>query len=106
MASETVLKIKEAEEKALLMKSQTAEKIKAATQAAKAEGEKLMAEASEKASELRISALRQAEEQAVGLTDQKRSGARVESEVLMKEANAHMDQAIDIIVEGVKSLWQ
>ncbi|MCI8332748.1 MAG: hypothetical protein HFE78_07995 [Clostridiales bacterium] len=106
MASETVLKIKEAEEKAMQMKSQTAEQIKAATQAAKAEGEKLVAEAAEKANILRTEALRQAEVQAIGLTDQKRSGARVESDVLMKEANAHMDQAIDVIVEGVKNLWQ
>ena len=106
MASETVLKIKEAEEKAMKMRSQTAEKIKTATQAAKAEGEKLVAEAAEKAGTLRSEALRQAEEQAVGLTDQKRSGARVESDMLIKEANAHMDQAIDLIVEGVKNLWQ
>ena len=104
MASETVLKIKEAEEKAMKMRSQTAEKIKTATQAAKAEGEKLVAEAAEKAGTLRSEALRQAEEQAVGLTDQKRSG--VESDMLIKEANAHMDQAIDLIVEGVKNLWQ
>ena len=106
MASETVLKIKEAEEKAMKMRSQTAEKIKTATQAAKAEGEKLVEEAAEKAGTLRSEALRQAEEQAVGLTDQKRSGARVESDMLIKEANAHMDQAIDLIVEGVKNLWQ
>ena len=106
MASETVLKIKEAEEKAMQMRSQTAEKIKTATQAAKAEGEKLVVEATEKANKLRADALRQAEEQSVGLIDQKRSGARVESDVLIKEANAHMDQAIDVIVEGVKNLWQ
>lgn len=106
MASETVLKIKEAEEKAAQMKSSTAKKVKEATAAAIAEGERLIAEAIERAEQLKREALKSANEQAVDLTDQKRSGARVESGILVSEANAHIDQAVDVIVEGVKNLWQ
>lgn len=106
MASEAILKIKEAEDKAALMKREAAEKIKGALDAAHYEGERMVLEAQEKAKAIAAKARADAEAEASDIQEKKRSAARVESGLLVTGADAKMDAAVDVIAKRVKSIWQ
>lgn len=106
MASEAILKIRELEEKAALMKKETADKVKGALAAARIEGERMVSDAHGRAKEIIANARAEAETEASESQEKKRSGARVESGLLTTSANANMDTAVDIIAKRVKQLWQ
>lgn len=106
MASEAILKIKEAEEKAAGMKKEAADKVKGALAAARYEGERMVSEAHGRAKEITANARKEAETEANDAQEKKRSGARVEAGLLTTSANTNMDMAVDVIAKRVKSLWQ
>ena len=106
MASEMILKIKEAEEQAEAKKQETAEHVRNALEAAEAEGDRLLCEAREQAKQIRDEIVKEAEAAAAGAADKKRTSTRVETGILISEANAHMDAAVDVIVKEVLDKWQ
>ncbi len=106
VASEAILKIKESEEKAALMKREAADKVKGALAAARIEGERMVSDAHGRAKEIMANARAEAETEATDVQEKRRSGARVESGLLTTGAKANMDTAVDVIAKRVKQLWQ